>query len=121
MDHAAFSMRKQFSENKIKFFKQMRKSWYIAAFQLPALAPTVWQFFQPEQWRQVVIRLERDQDIPVNPNIRKDGRYGVNLYRANFMPRLLKPRQRYAICHVQAIVLKYDQFVDAELIDEMPY
>lgn len=121
LDHAAFWMRKQFSENKIKFFKQMRKSWYIAAFQLPALAPTVWQFFQPEQWRQVVIRLERDQDIAINPNIRKDGRYGVNLYRANFIPRLLKPRQRYAICPVQAIVLKYDQFVGAELIDEMSH
>ncbi len=116
-----FAMRKQFSENKIKFFKQMRKSWYIAAFQLPALAPTVWQFFHPEQWRQVVMRLERDQDIPVNPNIRKDGRYGVNLYRANFMPRLLKPRQRYAICPVQAIVLNVVlDLLGAELIDEMP-
>ncbi len=37
------------------------------------------------------------------------------------MPRLLKPRQRYAICPVQAIVLKYDQFVGAELIDEMSH
>src|SRR5574344_372919 len=106
LDHAAF---------------WMRKSWYIAAFQLPARAPTGWQFFQPEQWRQVVMRLERDQDIAINPNIRKDGRYGVNLYRANFIPRLLKPRQRYAICPVQAIVLKYEQFVGTELIDEMSH
>ena len=35
----------------------------------------------------------------------------VGLYRANFIPRLLKPRERYAVCPVQAVVLKYDNFV----------
>ena len=35
----------------------------------------------------------------------------INLYRANFIPSLTQPRQRYAQCPVQAIVLKRDAFV----------
>ena len=44
LDHAAFWMREQFRQHKPQFFNQLTKSWYIAAFQLPFLAPTVWQF-----------------------------------------------------------------------------
>src|SRR5690606_8371713 len=64
-------------------------------------------------------QLEKRDDLPLNPHIVKDGKYGVNLYRANFLPRLTQPRQRFAICPVQAIVLKCDQFVGPELVDEM--
>lgn len=121
LDHAAFWMRKQFAQHKLKFLKQIRKSWYIAAFQLPMVAPMLWHFFKPEQWRNVVMRLERHTDIAMNPHVAQDGCHGVQLYRANFIPRLLKPRPRYAVCPVQAIVLKYDQFVSPELADEMSH
>ena len=47
-----------------------------------------------------------------------DGKYGINLYRANFIPSLAQPRQRYAQCPVQAIVLKRDAFVSPEYITE---
>ena len=120
LDHAAFWMREQFKQNKAKFFNQLTKSWYIAVFQLPLLAPTAWQLFSPARWGKVVDNLEQRKDLPLNENISKDGQHGVGLYRANFAPRLLKPRQRHAICPVQAIVLKKDQFVSAELIHEVP-
>ncbi|MEG2560946.1 MAG: alpha/beta hydrolase, partial [Acinetobacter sp.] len=57
---------------------------------------------------------------PLNHHIAADGKHGVALYRANFIPRLTKPRERFAICPVQAIVLEQDQFVSPALIDEMP-
>ncbi|CAM2856974.1 alpha/beta fold hydrolase [Acinetobacter celticus] len=120
LDHAAYWMRAQFKHEKPQFFKQLTKSWYIAAFQLPFLAPTAWRFFSPERWGKVVAQLERTADLPLNTNIAKDGKHGVGLYRANFIPCLLKPRERFAVCPVQAIVLKYDQFVSPALIDEMP-
>lgn len=120
LDHAAFWMREQFQQNKTQFFQQMSKSWYIAAFQVPLLAPTVWRFFKPESWAKVLSRLEKTDTLPLNQNIAHDGRHGVALYRANFAPRLLQPRQRYAQCPVQAIVLKKDNFVSPALIDELP-
>lgn len=120
LDHAAFWMRDQFTNQKSKFFKQLFKSWYIVAFQLPILAPTVWHFFNPERWGMVLSQLEKTKDLPLNQNISKDGEHGISLYRANFIPRLTRPRQRHAICPVQAVVLKRDKFVSPELIDEMP-
>ncbi|SPL69411.1 alpha/beta fold hydrolase [Acinetobacter stercoris] len=120
LDHAAFWMRKQFLKDKPKFFKQLTKSWYILAFHLPILAPTVWHLFSPQAWTKVLQRLEQKDHLPSNEKISADGRYGIGLYRANFIPRLTRPRQRFAICPVQAIVLKKDNFVSPELIDEMP-
>ncbi|NHC02837.1 alpha/beta fold hydrolase [Acinetobacter sp. 187] len=120
LDHAAFWMRDQFKHQKPKFFKQLFKSWYIVAFQLPILAPTIWHLFNPERWGKVLNQLEQKKDLPLNHNIAKDGEHGIALYRANFIPRLLKPRQRHAVCPVQAVVLKRDNFVSPELIDEIP-
>lgn len=120
LDHAAYWMRNQFKQNKSRFFKQLSKSWYIVAFQLPGLAPAVWNFLNAERWGRVLDQLEGKKNLPLNQNIIKDGKYGIGLYRANFIPRLLKPRERYAICPVQAIVLKQDNFVSPELVDEMP-
>jgi len=120
LDHAAFWMRNQFKQNRSRFFKQLSKSWYIAMFQLPWLAPTAWNFFNPERWGKIIRELEGKEGLPLNQNIVKDGKYGVGLYRANFIPRLLKPRERHAICPVQVIVLKRDNFVSPQLVDEMP-
>lgn len=119
LDHAAFWMREQFKHEKPKFFKQLTKSWYIALFQLPVIAPTAWNFFSAERWSHVLNHLEKGE-MPLNHNIKKDGKYGVGLYRANFIPRLTQPRERYAVCPVQAIVLQRDNFVSPALIDEVP-
>ena len=120
LDHAAFWMRQQFQQNKSRFFKQLAKSWYIAVFQLPVLAPAIWTLFTPEKWDKVLQQLEHQKDLPLNSHIASDGKHGIGLYRANFLPRLTRPRQRFAICPVQAIVLKQDNFVSPELIDEVP-
>ncbi|WP_179998817.1 alpha/beta fold hydrolase [Acinetobacter sp. YH12239] len=120
LDHAAFWMREQFKHQKPKFFKQLIKSWYIVLFQLPVVAPTMWNFLNPDRWGKIFEILEDTKGLPVNQNISKDGEYGVALYRANFIPRLTMPRQRHAICPVQAVVLKRDKYVSPELIDEIP-
>lgn len=120
LDHAAFWIRHQFQQNKPRFFKQLTKSWYIAVFQLPLLAPAIWTLFTPEKWDKVLQQLEQQKDLPLNSHIAADGKHGIGLYRANFIPRLTQPRQRFAVCPVQAIVLKRDNFVSPELIDEMP-
>ena len=120
LDHAAFWMREQFKHQKPNFFKQLIKSWYIVLFQLPVVAPTMWNFLNPDRWGKIFEILEDTKGLPVNQNISKDGEYGVALYRANFIPRLTMPRQRHAICPVQAVVLKRDKYVSPELIDEIP-
>ncbi|NWK75077.1 alpha/beta fold hydrolase [Acinetobacter cumulans] len=120
LDHAALLLREQFKENKVNLLKLLSKSWYIGVFQLPFVAPSAWHFFNPERWGKIVDELERKKQLPLNHNIQQDGKYGISLYRANFIPRLSQPRQRYAVCPVQAIVLKHDNFVSPDYIDALP-
>ena len=47
----------------------------------------------------------------------RDGRNGVNLYRANVLPRLLRPEPRHAIAPVQLIIPMRDRFVGPELFE----
>ena len=120
LDHAALLLREQFKNNKANVLKLLSKSWYIGVFQLPFLAPAAWHFFNPERWGKIVNELERKQQLPLNHNIQNDGKHGISLYRANFIPRLSKPRQRYSVCPVQAIVLKHDNFVSPDYISALP-
>ena len=46
-----------------------------------------------------------------------DGRNGVNLYRANVLPRLLRPEPRHAVAPVQLIIPMRDRFVSPELYE----
>ncbi len=119
LDHAAFWMREQFQQNKAKFLKQMSKSWYIAMFQLPLVAPLAWNFFNPQRWARSCSNWKDMMICHSTRILSKMANMVLNLYRANFLPRLAQPRQRFAICPVQAIVLKYDQFVGPDLVDEM--
>jgi len=118
LDHASLYLREKFKSAPSNVFKMLTKSWYIGAFHFPLLAPTVWKFFSPEKWDKILTGLEKMQGLPLSHNIAADGKNGINLYRANFVPTLTQPRQRYAQCPVQAIILKQDSFVSPEYIRE---
>ncbi|QPK83234.1 alpha/beta fold hydrolase [Corynebacterium qintianiae] len=118
LDHGAHLVRR-LATRPLKLAKLLAPSWYIGVFHLPVLAPAFWKFATPQQWRRRVCNLEGTDDIPLNPNADKNGRFGVELYRANVVPRLVAPRNRYAQCPVQAVVLTRDNFVRPEYIDEM--
>ena len=118
LDHASLYLREKFKSAPSNVFKMLSKSWYIGAFHFPLLAPTVWKFFTPERWGKVLTGLEKMQGLPLSQNISADGKYGISLYRANFLPTLTQSRQRYAQCSVQAIILKQDSFVSPEYISE---
>jgi pimeloyl-ACP methyl ester carboxylesterase len=120
LDHAAFVLRDKLKHEPKTLLKLLSKSWYIGVFQLPLLGPTAWSVLNAERWGKIVNELERTKNLPLNHNIQKDGRYGIGLYRANFLPRLRQPRERLAVCPVQAIVLKNDKFVSPEYINELP-
>lgn len=120
LDHAAHLLRKVVKVQPLQLAKLLTKSWYIGVFHMPLLAPTFWKHASGQQWQRFLSQLERQKGLPVSKRIMTDGEFGINLYRANFIPALTRPRQRYAQCPVQAIVLKHDRFVSPDYIAEMP-
>jgi pimeloyl-ACP methyl ester carboxylesterase len=119
LDHVGYWMREHLlttSPELIgKALNQLSASWYIMMFQLPLLAPTIWRLLG-QFWPQVLKRTE-GIDVPLSPAQKKDGAYGVNLYRANFIKSLLQPRERYTGKPVQLIVPLRDNYVRDQLFE----
>lgn len=96
---------------------QIMSSWYIVMFQLPVLAPLIWQHGLGNAWPALLDRFEGIKNAPSSATQTEDGKTGVALYRANMLPRLLNPRKRVAQVPVQIIAALQDKFVSTRLID----
>ncbi|KVT44421.1 alpha/beta fold hydrolase [Burkholderia multivorans] len=94
--------------------KQSLKSWYIAFFHLPIVPSLVWRLGGAALWQRWLqlterVRVERD------PSQLKNALNGLQLYRANFIARASKPRERYAQAPVQILVPVRDRYVTPEM------
>ena len=121
LDHIGYRLRAELGDRSLHGLTtaglQVLRSWYVFAMQLPLLAPTVWRLGLDKQWPSLLKRLESKDGLAsvISPSQRRDGIHGVNLYRANVMPRLLRPRERYTNVPVQLIVPTQDPFVGLDL------
>jgi NAD(P)-dependent dehydrogenase (short-subunit alcohol dehydrogenase family)/pimeloyl-ACP methyl ester carboxylesterase len=94
--------------------EQFAKSWYITLFQLPG-AQRLWELIGP-RWNAISQRVE---GVPATTGDRTlDGARGVGLYRANFIPRLARPRQRTTEVPVQLLVPTRDHYESPRLADD---
>ncbi|MGQ0700890.1 MAG: alpha/beta fold hydrolase [Panacagrimonas sp.] len=123
IDHAAHWMERRLKSGSFgtmaPALRQLSRSWYIAAFQLPLLGPAMWKLGVAKNWPRLLYRTERIK-AERSPTQTSDGVNGVNLYRANFMKRLAKPRERRTDTPVQVIVAKRDRFMLPALLDDLP-
>ncbi|MEY9966458.1 NAD(P)-dependent dehydrogenase (short-subunit alcohol dehydrogenase family)/pimeloyl-ACP methyl ester carboxylesterase [Streptacidiphilus sp. MAP12-16] len=98
---------------------QAAHSWYIVAFHLPGLAPTAWQHGLATHW-DTVLRLAEGVKARAGhpqPTLAGDAVRGISLYRANMLPRLLRPGRRPTAVPVQVITLTRDNYVSPALTE----
>jgi len=127
LDHVGYWFRERFGSMSPSEMSaaagQLLHSWYIFLFQLPWVAPKLWQLGLGKAWPKLLENIE-GIDAAQSPTQTSDGVLGVNLYRANMLPRLFKPRRRTAQVPVQMVVAEKDNFVTpgmlAELTDWIP-
>jgi len=96
-----------------QLLSQYLHSWYVFAFHLPAAAPATWRLGLARQWRRVLHRLEGVTPRAGHPapTLADDAVRGIRLYRANVMPRIRHPRDRYAQVPVQVIQPTRDRYL----------
>lgn len=123
LDHVGYWMRQRLKSarpGKIsQVAGQLAHSWYIAAFQIPVLAPALWNRGLDKYWPRILERIEGITEPHPNPSQRKDGATGIRLYRANMLQRLSAPRERPTSVPVQLIAPRRDNFVTTELLDDL--
>jgi pimeloyl-ACP methyl ester carboxylesterase len=102
LDHVGYWFRRRVARptprHLAELSTQALRSWYIAAFQLPLLAPLAWRLALARQ-----------------PARAADAVAGIGLYRANMRARVLRPRRRTAQVPVQLLTLAGDRYVSPAL------
>lgn len=119
LDHVGLWMRRNARRLSPAIISQLLSSWYIFMFQLPWLAPAIWQAGLGELWPRVLEKREGVTEPKTNPTQTADGKNGVGLYRANFIQKLLHPQERHAHCPVQLIVPTEDNYVGPHLFEDL--
>ncbi len=117
LDHIGQSLRAPASPKRARG-RQALRSWYIAFFHLPLLAPLVWRLLG----NRFDAIIERSEGIPSTNATEHSARganglHGLSLYRANILPRLLAPRRRSTAIPVQILVPEDDAYVTPALTE----
>jgi NAD(P)-dependent dehydrogenase (short-subunit alcohol dehydrogenase family)/pimeloyl-ACP methyl ester carboxylesterase len=86
---------------------QLMRSWYIGFFQLPLLPELVWRTGLGQRALTV---LESTHTPAVS-----DAAHGLQLYRANMLPRLAQPADRTTDIPVQVLAPRRDPFLSVSL------
>ncbi len=105
---------------KVELLKQVISSWYVGVLHLPFLPQLAWSAGLDKLWPRYLCAWESVSAMTFNPSQREDGKYGVQLYRANLRNKLTTQEERYADCPVQLIVPTQDKFVGAHLYEDLP-
>jgi pimeloyl-ACP methyl ester carboxylesterase len=111
-------LRKPTAKGLAEVFKQSFKSWYIYLFQLPVVPNLIWRLGMGAAWPSLLRWLEGVK-VQGRAGQASDGSHGVQLYRANMLPRLLFPRERHAHAPVQLLVPKHDLYVSPALTADL--
>lgn len=123
LDHVGYWIRSQITAVRSggtgKVLRQLASSWYVMMFQLPVLPESLWRAGLDRLWPGYLRKYEQIAGAQFSPQQRADGRYGVNLYRANFLPKLLRPEPRKAACPVQVIIPTRDAYVGRQLTEQL--
>ncbi|MFD1560701.1 alpha/beta fold hydrolase [Paraburkholderia silviterrae] len=93
---------------------QSLKSWYIAFFHLPLAPQLVWRLGGAALWPWWLSKTEGVRATP-DPDQLRNGINGLQLYRANFIARAWRPRERRTQVPVQFIVPRLDRYVTPAL------
>ena len=122
LDHVGHWIRKRLRQPSLhhtgQLLKQGVKSWYIGLFHLPLISEALWHLVLGPLW-PLWLRVSENARVDAHPTQAKDGARGMGLYRANMLPRLLRPRQRVA--HAPVLVLEpiHDAYVSPMLNEDL--
>lgn len=112
-----FRRRGEAPPSSVTVAAQTVKSWYVGAFQLPALAPAFWRSpIGRRAWPRV---LEKVEGVPTDllpdddrmTRTQANGANGVGLYRANVLSAMRSPNPPHTSVPVQVIVPRQDRYV----------
>lgn len=120
LDYVGHWMRSGLASGELKRMRsvgnQLLHSWYVAAFQLPILAPSIWKLGLSKRWHKLLSKLEGLSGEEQSPTQLRDGVNGINLYRANMLGRVgVSPNPKSTQVPVQLLIPLKDNYVSPQM------
>ncbi|MFL6156938.1 MAG: alpha/beta fold hydrolase [Marmoricola sp.] len=102
--------------------RQLLSSWYIVGFQLPWLPERIVRLGTVDAGIARIELRGRTETALNNPVVRSEADMvnGINLYRANMLQRLTRPRPARTSVPVQVIAPRSDAFASVRVVTEAP-
>ncbi len=100
--------------------RQLLDSWYIAAFQIPGLAEAAWRSGWADALMRIADRAGRSAAAPNRHRSGADMINGLQLYRANVLPRLGRPAPGHTDVPVLVLAPRDDAFISVALQTQAP-
>jgi pimeloyl-ACP methyl ester carboxylesterase len=99
---------------------QLRRSWYVAAFQIPRVPDRVVGPILSRAWEPSLRRREGIEPREGHPasTLASDATAGLALYRSNMRPLLSRTERAPAQVPVQLIVAERDRYISPRLFDD---
>lgn len=127
LDHAGTWLRRRLLSASPRAWReglgQVLRSWYVVFFHLPFLPALAWRLGLAGLWPRLMRRVE-GAAVPAAARPaaqrRADGLAGLDLYRANFLPRLWRPQRRTTRVPVQLLVPVNEHYVSPHIHDDLP-
>ena len=98
----------------LPMLRQLRASWYVAAFQVPLLPELAWRLMGSPP---PLMRAQAGGTSAWGPELATNAANGLGLYRANIPRRLRHPGRLHTAVPVQVVRLTRDAFVTDVLYD----
>jgi pimeloyl-ACP methyl ester carboxylesterase len=122
LDHAGRWLRDRRAAGaagRAPLLRQGARSWYVAFFHLPLVAPLGWRAVAERPFRRYLTSVEGlGPDQQPGASLPRDGANGVELYRRNVRPRLRDPQERTTDVPVLLVVATGDRYLSADVVDE---
>jgi pimeloyl-ACP methyl ester carboxylesterase len=118
LEHVAHLVRHP-TGRRLRLLRQLGRSWYVSAFQLPVLPELLWRS-APGPLTALARLVDRDA-VPDSwgPELADDAAHGVNLYRANVMSGVTRrPRRRTDVPTLVVLPLG-DPFLTDVTLDDL--
>lgn len=117
LDHLALLSRRP-RGRRLRLARQLARSWYVQAFQVPVLPDLAWRLAHARIARAVAAR-ERLPPDHWGPGLLQDAQHGLELYRANLRPRMQAPVPFRTDVPVLVIHPTRDPFLTDVLLEDL--
>ena len=108
IDHVAATLRGRPTKG---LARQLAHSFYVGAFQVPRVPELLWRSEHRLTPGMVGLIAQQGGESEWTPQLAHNGANGVNLYRANMVPKILRPKPARVDLPVVLVVAGQDTFV----------